>query len=60
MMLSSVFTLVVALVTSAAQAKLDPIVHDQLLLQGPPQIGLWQALHREANLQAQQAELLLV
>jgi hypothetical protein len=58
MMLSSVFTLVVALVTSAAQAKLDPIVHDQLLLQGPPQIGLWQALHREANLQ--QAELLLV
>ena len=58
MILSTVLALTALVSASASRVKLDPIIHDELLLNGPPQIGLWQALHREAVARAQETDLL--
>jgi hypothetical protein len=58
MLLSPILALATLLSSSSVNGKLDPAVHRQLLLEGRPQVGLWQALHREAKLKAEQVKLL--
>lgn len=53
------FALVALLpVLTNARVELDPETHHELLLSGRPQIGLWKALLKEAELKAASAGLL--
>ena len=60
MLLSTIssFILSASVIEAASKPALSPQVHRELLLNGPPQIGLWQALLKEEAARAVDEELL--
>jgi len=45
------------LVSLTSAARLSPELHRELLLSGPPKIGLWQALLKQENARLEAAQL---
>lgn len=55
--ISAALLSITIVIADAQQVRLDSETHRELLLNGRPQIGLWKALLKEAEIKAASAEM---